>query len=51
MKKGCCDKEYSERDESKRKALHDNILRELGIIECRKFDWGAISSDYDARSN
>lgn len=47
----CCDKEYSERDESKRKVLHDNILKELGIIEHSKFDWGAISSDYDARSN
>ncbi|MBD5452851.1 MAG: hypothetical protein HDR30_00795 [Lachnospiraceae bacterium] len=47
----CCDKDYSESDEYKRKALHDNILKELGIIEKRKFDWGMISSDYDARSN
>ena len=47
----CCDKDYSESDEYKRKALHDNILKELGIIEKRKFDWGIISSDYDARSN
>lgn len=49
--KKSCDKEYSERDESKRKVLHDNILKELGIIEHNKYDWGAISSDYDARSN
>lgn len=47
----CCDEEYSESDEPKRKALHDDILKKLGIIEHRKYDWGMISSDYDARSN
>ncbi len=47
----CCYKKYSESDEFKRKALHDSILKELGIIEKQKFDWGMISSDYDARSN
>ena len=27
----CCDKEFSEKNEDKRKLLHDNILNELGI--------------------
>ncbi len=27
----CCDKEFSEKDEDKRKILHDDILYELGI--------------------
>lgn len=27
----CCDKEFSEKDEYKRKILHDDILNELGI--------------------
>lgn len=47
----CCDKEYSESDEFKRKVLHDSILNKLGIMEQRRYDWGKISSDYDARSN
>lgn len=47
----CCDKEYSEIDESKRKVLHDDILSELGIMEKKKYNWGTVSSDYDVRSN
>lgn len=47
----CCDKEYSENAESERKMLHDDILKELGIIDQKKYDWGVISSDYDAKSN
>lgn len=47
----CCDKEFSENDENKRKILHDDILNELGIKEQKEYSWGKISSDYDARSN
>ena len=47
----CCDKEFSEKDEYKRKKLHDDILRELGINQKKEYTWGEISSDYDVRSN
>lgn len=47
----CCDKEFQEKEECKRKALHDEILNELKIIGQGKYNWGMISSDYDARSN
>lgn len=47
----CCDKEFSEKDERKRKILHDDILNELGIRPQERYDWGKISSDYDDRSN
>ena len=47
----CCDKEFSEKDEVKRKILHDDILNELGINQQMEYSWGKISSDYDARSN
>ena len=47
----CCDKEYSEETERERKILHDGILKELGIIDQKRYDWGMISSDYDAKSN
>ncbi len=47
----CCDKEFSEKDEKKRKILHDDILSELGIRPQERYSWGEISSDYDARSN
>lgn len=47
----CCDKEFSEKDEGKRKILHDDILNELGINQQMEYSWGRISSDYDARSN
>ena len=47
----CCDKEFSEKDEDKRKILHDDILYELGINQQMEYSWGKISSDYDARSN
>ena len=46
-----CDAEYSEKDESKRKDLHDLILKELGVLENSNFEWGEIKSIYDARSN
>lgn len=47
----CCDKEFSEKNEDKRKLLHDNILKELGINQQMEYSWGKISSDYDARGN
>ncbi len=47
----CCDKEFSEKDEDKRKILHDDILNELSINQQMEYSWGKISSDYDARSN
>lgn len=47
----CCDEEYSEKDESKRKDLHDVILQELGVFENSNFEWGEIKSIYDTRSN
>lgn len=47
----CCDKEFSEKDEDKRKILHDGILNELGVNQQMEYSWGKISSDYDARSN
>lgn len=47
----CCDEEYSEKDESKRKELHDKVLQEFGISGNGKFEWGEIESVYDKRSN
>ena len=47
----CCDEEFSENDEDKRKILHDNILNKLGINQQMEYSLGKISSDYDARSN
>lgn len=46
----CCDKEFSEKDENKRKILHDDILYELGIVQ-KRYTWGKIASNYDVRSN
>ncbi len=47
----CCDKEFSENDEKKRKILHDDILQELGISPEERHSWGKISSAYDDKSN
>lgn len=47
----CCDKEFVEIDERKRKILHDDILKDLGISEQKLYSWGKIASNYDARSN
>lgn len=47
----CCDEEFSDKDEHKRRILHDDILNELGINQQMEYSWGKISSDYDARSN
>lgn len=47
----CCYKYYSEEDEKERKKLHDEILKQYGIIDKKEFVWGHVSSDYDARGN
>ena len=47
----CCDKEFPEKNEEKRKELHDTILNESGLNSHMKYNWGEISSDFDARSN
>lgn len=47
----CCDVEYTEIDEPKRKALHDAILQEYGLEEKNEYDWGKVESVYDARGN
>lgn len=47
----CCDKEFSEKDEDKRKIFHDEILYELGINHKMEYSWGKISSNYDVRGN
>lgn len=47
----CCEQDFSENDEYKRKDLHDMILYELGVLSNSKFEWGEIESVYDARSN
>ena len=47
----CCDVEYPEMDEKKRKELHDEILKQYGVVGEKEFVWGRVISDYDARSN
>ena len=47
----CCDIEYTEIDEHKRKALHDAILQEYGIQGKGEYAWGRIESVYDQRGN
>lgn len=47
----CCDIDYSEADEFKRKELHDEVLKEFGVVGDGKYNWGDIVSVYDARSN
>ena len=43
--------DYSEKDEAKRKENHDEVLKKNGITSNTGYDWGKISSEYDARSN
>ncbi|ORT98733.1 hypothetical protein D081_2407 [Anaerovibrio sp. JC8] len=47
----CCDRKFSEIDEPKRKAFHDEILKGYGIEGKQEYSWGSISSDYDSRGN
>ncbi len=47
----CCEVDFSEKDEIKRKELHDKILSENNILEKKDFYWGKILSEYDVRGN
>ena len=47
----CLDRDYTEEDEPKRKELHDEILKGYGIDGIAEYDWGIVSSNYDARGN
>lgn len=47
----CCNMQYSEMEEKKRKELHDEILKQYNIVGEKEFAWGRVTSDYDARSN
>lgn len=47
----CCDIDYSEADELNRKELHDEVLKEFGVVGNGKYNWGDVVSVYDARSN
>lgn len=47
----CCDDEFSEFHEPKRKLLHDEILSKNGISTDTEYKWGKITSEYDSRSN
>lgn len=46
-----CEKELSESDESQRKKIHDEILIQKGIDVEKQYNWGKVTSEYDARSN
>lgn len=46
------DYEFSQKDNPKRKHIHDKILAEYGIYgDKKRFYWGGIKSDYDSRDN
>lgn len=47
----CCDVEFSELEEPKRKEIHDKILFEIGVSQSKEFEWGKILSSFDAKSN
>lgn len=47
----CCDVDIKETEEPKRKKVHDKLLAELGLTQTSVFEWGNITSEYDARSN
>lgn len=47
----CCDKIFDFSEEFKRKEIHDDILRDLNIMDGERFAWGRIVSDYDKKSN
>lgn len=46
-----CSIDISEKDEPKRKEIHDNTLKKLGIKNEYEYSWGKVVSDYDERSN
>jgi len=45
------DKIFSEKEEPKRKEVHDEILQRCGITQNHEYKWGKILSEYDSRSN
>ena len=47
----CCDKEFSEKDEDKRKILHDDILNELGINQQMEYCWQRTDSKIKEAGN
>ena len=47
----CDDKKFTMENEPERKLFHDEILKEWGIIQPNKYDWGYITSKYDKRGN
>ena len=47
----CCDKEFSEKNEDKRKLLHDNILKELGINQQMEYCWQRTDSKIKEAGN
>lgn len=46
-----CEPEISEKNESERKKIHDEILDLNGIDVNKKYNWGQIKSEYDPRGN
>ncbi|MBQ1735150.1 MAG: hypothetical protein II038_09740 [Lachnospiraceae bacterium] len=47
----CLDRWFSFTEENMRKALHDSILKEAGLLPCSVFPWGRIESVYDPKGN
>ena len=47
----CCDKEFSEKDEDKRKILHDDILNVLGINQQMEYCWQRTDSKIKEAGN
>ncbi len=45
------EKEFSESDEFKRKEIHDELLKQMGIDTEKQYSWGRVISEYDAKSN
>jgi hypothetical protein len=46
-----CDEDISESDESNRKIVHDEILKQNQIESGYQYPWGKVLSEFDARSN
>lgn len=46
-----CSKSFSEKEEPKRKLLHDRVIEENGIQNGKMYKWGRVLSEYDPRSN
>ena len=46
-----CEKELSDSEEVIRKRIHDETLIKNGIDIKKQYNWGKVTSEYDARSN